>query len=374
MRKLLIAFLLLLFLSIKASSQPQPIITNNAGALGDFERLNLSVYIPPDTLLINEEVNSSEYAWMKRTLRNQLQSLVSQNGFSGSYRRPKFIIFPRLLILNIDIKTSAPALYIVEMELSLYVADAEDGLIFNSYTVYVQGVGKSERKARISALKSLKNDSPMREFMRDGRTSILQYFNDRCDYILQQAKLYSDTKEHQKAFNLLLQIPQESKDCYMEAISRIPEYFNKHYEKECSQNLHRARSLWAIKRKVYERAVSSEVELDTAQNIKENEIKIGGNDINSATIRQQIANDELFEAILFLKEIPTDSPCYEDTQILLNEIKTYVDTKRSADRALLQKIYNDQAQMKEFALKKAAEISLKKAETEANLKNWGDET
>lgn len=328
---------------------------NDQGSLNDESRINLNILIPEDTILINSSVEKQAYIDARFILENKLQNLVSSNGFSGSNRSPRFMIYPRIVVYSYEITQTAPVLYVYDMEVVFSLADYEDKRTFSTMSIPLKGVGRSPSAAMTSALKRINSTEKVSFFLDEGKKRIIKYYNDQCEFILKEAEVLAKTDEYEAAFKVLLQVPQACKECYMEAINRVPDYYKQFIDSKCDEKIYQATVLWASKKMEYE---------------KSRRQKFAGNNDNKDRIKEGLANDkdvelsagysvkdtdqEVYQAVEKLLEIPANTDCYPKAKALIDDIKQYIgDQKEFNER---EKYYQELALKKDY-LQKAREIA-----------------
>ena len=142
MRKsLIVVFLLSLSLSIHSQ--------NDLGKSDDAARIVLNTFVPDDIL---KNAPSA-----RKLFVTKLGQIASRNGMGGggASGNNRFIISGDINILTKDITATAPTKYIVTIETTLAVGDGIDGKAFSSEFVEFKGIGNSEDKAFISAIRKI---------------------------------------------------------------------------------------------------------------------------------------------------------------------------------------------------------------------------
>ena len=335
--KSVITFLCLTIIILSCPAQ------NDAGKLDDWSRININIFIPEDSVLIDIPLKVSEYNSISRTLDNKLRSFVARNGFSGLNRSPRFMLFPSLILLESTYTTTAPVMVVQNFEISLYVADFMDKKTFDVVTFNIQGAGRTKEQAMRKALNQMRYDPQIEQFLNNSKQQILTYYNDQCDFIMQEVEMLASTGRYEDAFHVLLQVPQASKNCYEEAIKRLPEYHEIWAKERCQNLLHQAKVAWASKSKtsVFKREAAAKVgneKDEISDKYKKQEDDSGVAEINSS-VNAKETNKHIYEALIHIEAITPNSECYEEASQLLVEIKAYVDDEEFFEN---RKKYQDQ--------------------------------
>lgn len=160
----------------------------------------------------------------KDMLHNKLLQIVTKFGSASTNKNSRFILTANVSILSKDITPSAPPMHAYSLEVTLYIGDGIDGVLFSSKSFTIKGVGETEEKAYKAALKAIKSADPSYEsFFQDGKQKIIAYYTQKCDFLLKEAEMLAAKNSYQDALLLLTDIPQVCKDCYDQAMKDIVE-------------------------------------------------------------------------------------------------------------------------------------------------------
>jgi hypothetical protein len=245
---------------------------NTAGA----ERIGLTAYVPqpiegmPDIAVSN--------------LENKLSQIITANGFSGDYNQ-RFILTANISVLTKDITPTAPPQHAYTLAITLYIGDGVSGILFASTSTTAKGVGETETKAYINALKNLKTTSPeYQSFIETGKNKIIAYYNANCDFIIKEAAVLASTHSFEAAIARLASIPTASEECYFKAMDAIISVYQKYIDRDCQMKLQQATALWNASQD-YESAL---------------------------------------QAGKVLASIEPDAECFKDVKLLFNKIETSI--------------------------------------------------
>jgi hypothetical protein len=210
---------------------------NTEKKLDDSERITLAAYVPQRINDMPEDARA--------TLSNKLNQLISQNGFAGSTANERFILTSNIVLLSKDITATAPVMHAYTLEVSLYIGDALEGKKFASHSVKLKGVGETETKAYLAALKNLKtSDKSYQEFIETGKKRILEYFNSQCEFIIKEAQSYESRNQYEVALYQLTSVPTACKECYDKCINMVGPIYQKQIDRQCKKELIEATSVW----------------------------------------------------------------------------------------------------------------------------------
>lgn len=221
-----------LFLAGTSSAQ------NNLQKSDDFGRITLNTYVSDqiDYLPISAE----------GILVNKLNQIATYNGLGGSSYNPRFIITPNISILTKDITPTAPPMMALTLNVAFYIGDGLSGVLYESTSIQVKGVGTNETKAYISALKQIKPTSEtVQNFIKKGKTKIIEYYNSNCDFILKEAKMLESQNKFYEAIAVLTSVPEVCKDCFDKSMDAVAPIYQKYMDRECKINLNKAKNAWS---------------------------------------------------------------------------------------------------------------------------------
>jgi hypothetical protein len=211
---------------------------NKAGKLDDLGRIVLNSYVSDDV----GDMSSSA----KKMLGNKLGQIVTKNGIGGSSLNPKFILTPTVTVMSKDLTATAPPMTALVLDVTLYIGDGIEGTKFASTSIQVKGVGTNETKAYISALKRISSkNSDIADFITEGKTKIMAYYNTKCDFIIKEAKVLEDANQYDAAILKLSSVPDVCKECYEKCLDAIGPIYQKQIDRECTIKLTEAKNHWS---------------------------------------------------------------------------------------------------------------------------------
>jgi hypothetical protein len=210
---------------------------NNAGKMDDTDRIALTVYIP-------DQANGMTGA-AKSNLENKLMQIITNQGLAG-INNQRFIVTAQVSVLTKDITPTAPPMHAYTLAVTLYIGDGVSGTTFAAMPeITLKGVGETETKACMAALKNMKTDHPQyRKFIETGKTGIIEYYNTQCDFILKEAETLAGKNDFEAAVACLASVPRVCKDCYDKAMELVRPIFQKQIDHECTTILLEATSVW----------------------------------------------------------------------------------------------------------------------------------
>jgi len=210
---------------------------NTQGKIDDMGRIELTAYVPDQIEGITESARAN--------LENKLTQIVTQNGLGGTINS-RFIITANITVLTKDITPTAPPMQAYTLEATLYIGDGFTGTLFASTSVTLKGVGETETKAYMNALKNLKTKSPeYQKFIEKGKEKIIAYYNDNCDFIMKDAQTQASSGNYDEALWTLSSIPNIVRDCYMKGQDIAQAVWQQKIDRDCKATLSTAQGLWS---------------------------------------------------------------------------------------------------------------------------------
>lgn len=181
---------------------------------------------------------------VEKQLSTKLRGLVSKKGIGTSDEYAQFVITPEISVVGKSIVAGPPKLFVLELELSLFIGDANSKQVFSSTSITINGSGESETKAYINAFKRInKNSKEIASFLEESRNKIISYYDTNYPTIIKQAELLSKQLQYDEAMFLLTAIPECSigYDMGMKAAEVV---YQKYIDDTCLENINEAKSIW----------------------------------------------------------------------------------------------------------------------------------
>ena len=229
MKKILLS--LLMIIGYNAYSQ------NTLGKSDDAARITLAAYVPQQ---IDKMPNAA-----RSILANKLNQIVTQNGMGGAANNERFIITANVNVISKDLTATAPPMTALVLEVTLYIGDGFVGTKFSSTSINVKGVGESETKAYISALKGISpTNSNIQSFVGNGKSKIIEYYNSKCDFIIKEAQTLVSQNNFEEAIFKLTSVPEVCKECYDKCMDAVGPIYQKQIDRECKSKLMEANTAW----------------------------------------------------------------------------------------------------------------------------------
>lgn len=212
------------------------VYAQNTQKMNDSDRLSIGVWIPEQI----EGLTPGAY----NILENKLNQIITTNGL-GDTPNARFIMSANVVVLTKDLVPSAPPMQAYTLDVTFYIGDGFEGKAFATHSITAKGVGESETKAYISALRGIKaNDPAFKSFIDKGKARILAYYETNCDFIIKQAKTLAVTQDYDQAIWMLTSIPTVSTGCFDKAMNAVAPIFKEKIDIDCKQKLTKATNIW----------------------------------------------------------------------------------------------------------------------------------
>lgn len=184
-----------------------------------------------------------EYA--QKTLSQKLIQIITQNGFGST--TGDLILTANALVTDKQTTGTVPVQYVVNVELSLYLVNIQEGVVLDETSVSLRGIDKDENRAMAQAMNQLKPKSPIiRNFMNQCRTKVIDYYSTRIPAFLAKATSLSDRGNYGEALAVLAAVP-ESMDEYAAVAEQMTKIYLKKADKDAAVLLQEAKAQIAAK-------------------------------------------------------------------------------------------------------------------------------
>jgi hypothetical protein len=244
------------------------------------------------TAVIPEEAEALP-APARPVLINRLRQLANSAGYAGSANSPQFILAANPVVVEKKVAGTAPLKIWVELEMTLYIADQYSKSIFATTSINLKGIGATDAEAYTEAFKNLQvSKKELRDFAQKGRDEIVAFYNTRCDFIMSRVEMLVNTNQADAALDMLLRVPEVSESCFKSAVAKSKEVYLASAEQQCQTLIQAAKTAWANApdRKGAEQASS------------------------------------------YLSVVPVQAKCRQETDALLNEIKSKMQESEKWER------------------------------------------
>lgn len=198
----------------------------------------------PISVLV-EEVVEPYPATAQAQIKNKLNQVLTQNGIASMDYLGQFFLTALVVPQTKDIIPGPPMKVSETMDMAFYIADYTNKVVFASTTITVRGIGETEAKCYMNAIRNLDTASPkLAQLVQDGKQKIVDYYDSEVDNIIKKANFLASTKQYEEALNLIVTIPAQCSK-YDEALREGLAIYQQYIDNQCHINLAAARQAWA---------------------------------------------------------------------------------------------------------------------------------
>ena len=210
--------------------------TVKAAGADDFGRIVLNTYIPLKSNISTEA---------RTQLESKLTQIATAYGMGGSDANPRFIITAKVNVLTKDVISGPPQMIAQNLDITVYIGDGMDNILFSSSTISVKGVGTNENKAYIDAIKKLNPKSrELETCINEGKQKIIDYYSTNCNFLIKEAMIMCNKGEYDAAMAKLAAVPQVCGECYYACLDTLQYIFQQKIDKECLVKMREAKARW----------------------------------------------------------------------------------------------------------------------------------
>jgi hypothetical protein len=303
-------YILFFFIHVGAFSQ----------ASTDIGKIAIGVVMP-------DQIEGLDATLINR-LENKVTQIVSQSGVGASGYNNTFVIYPKISINeNNVVEGGMQNINVMAIELSLFIKQVDNNLVFSSVTKQLKGVGANKIQALGNAITKISSSDPeFVKFIELGKNNIIKYYQTNCDKILQKADTYSKQKKFDEGLGLLMTVPEEVSDCYVKIQGRAIELY-----------------------KLYQNQICNELIINAKAKIASNN--------NSA-------------ALDILSKIDPSASCIKEAQLLIAKVESKVSSEEKKQWDFKMKQYNDATNLEKMRINAVKEIAVSHYKNQPKTVNY----
>ncbi len=276
----------------------------------------------------------------RAALNQKLLQMTVQNGFGAT--GGSFILTADIRTVDKQVTATAPAQYIVELEVSVYVVNLQEQLLAAETSFVVKSIESSEHKAMIRAINRINARTPVvRQFMTSAREKIVDYYATRIPMIVAKAQSLADRDDYEAALAALAAVP-ESLDDYPMVAEKMTAVYTQMVDKFATVSIQEAKSKIALRD--YEGALDALLYVDPSSTRFEEAARMVDSIKGTIDAREQA-----------------------EMQVRLNQME--------AQRELALKMHDDEVMLRRMQIEASQKTAEKRASgsdaaTQSALKNW----
>lgn len=181
-----------------------------------------------------------------KILLDKLTRIVTKYGMGASNGlQSPFIITGHAVELKEETTATVPPHTVLDISLTIYVGNGEDGNLFSSCNMTLRGVGDNLDQAYVAAFKRINlNDPEIARCIEEGKSRIAKYYSEAGPGLIRQAQTYSASGNYPDAYAVLLRIPSVCPQ-YKEAQGLLQTLVAKESESNNEALIARARAAWS---------------------------------------------------------------------------------------------------------------------------------
>lgn len=226
--KIRILFLLLYLISKNAFAQ-------TTDSDDEFGKLNIAIVMPGEI----EGFNNGQL----KKIETKMLALLSQSGIASRATSSGVVMYPVISIFNEQtINPGLEKITIIDGEITLFIKQIDDKLVFSTFTKRVKGSGRT-RDLAINNLISLipSRSDEYSDFVSKAKNKIIEYYNKRCDMLITKAEQLSKSNDHVQAISMLFNIPSETA-CFKKAQEKSLEIYRNYQNYTCATFVSQAKA------------------------------------------------------------------------------------------------------------------------------------
>lgn len=211
---------------------------NSQGKTDDLGRIALAAIVPDQAGGIPQSA--------RQLLANKMEQIAVQNGLGATSAAPRFCIVPVVNVLSKEITPTAPPMQSINLDITFYIVDAVSQAIFSQTNIQAKGVGQSEDKAYMQALRGVNvKAGQFKGFVEKGKEKIVEYYNSQCDVVLKGAQALAGQKKYEEALFTLLSVPDVCRECFDKSMDLSVDIYRQYANYKCTEYISGAKAAWA---------------------------------------------------------------------------------------------------------------------------------
>ncbi|MDR3266880.1 MAG: hypothetical protein LBT24_04835 [Tannerella sp.] len=282
--------------------------TIQAQSVDDVGKIALSVIMP-------ENVDGLDVSQLSK-LESKITQITTKAGLAASGYNQTFVIYPKFAIYETNVvEGGIQNITVVTVELSLFIKQVSNKMLFASVAKSLKGSGKTKEIAITNAISQIPvADKVFTTFVEEGKQKIVQYYEANCDDIINEADTYIKMQQYKQALGLLMSIPEEISACHDKVLNKSVETFKAYQNQVCAEKIQQAKAKSAA----------------------------------------QYYDD----ALEILSEIDPSANCFKEQQTLIKSIENKVSTEVKKQWDFMMKQYNDTASLEKQRVNAIKEIAV----------------
>jgi hypothetical protein len=152
---------------------------------------------------------------VKNLLKNRLNQVISKAGIASTDALTPFVLMADIQVTDKAVALNANAVQAIEYTCSFMFCDLLNKKIFSTAEIQIKGVGETEQKAMMQAIKSINgNNTKISVMLERGKERLMEFYNTECETIMEQVEQLKNQGNQLLAFAALANIPEVARECY----------------------------------------------------------------------------------------------------------------------------------------------------------------
>lgn len=294
---------ILLIITVFVLSQ----IVKAQSSSSEIGKITLSVIMP-------ENVDGLDASQLSK-LETKITQIVTNSGIGASGDNNSFVIYPKFAVYETNVvEGGMQNITVVKSELSLFIKQVDNNILFSSVSKVINGSGNSKLTAMTNAISKIDvNDNDFKTFVETGKTKIIKYYENKCLDIITKSETLAKKQDFEQALGLLMSVPEEV-SCYSKVQQKSIEVYKAYQDQKCKTLIH-------------------EVNLS-------------------------VTNNDYTKALTNLGLIDPSSSCFKEAQGIMKKIESKIDAEQKRQLALQMKVYNDQVALEKQRINAVRDIAV----------------
>ncbi len=270
-------------------------------------KIALSVVMPEN----DDDMSTSNIS----KLETKITQILTASGVSATGYNNNFVIYPKFAINETSVVESGlQDITIINCELSLYIKQVDNNLIFSTISIPLKGNGKDKQISITNAISKINvKDPEFQSFIDNGKSKIIAYYELKCDDIITKSETLLRMRDFEQALGLLMTVPEEVY-CYKKIKEKSIVAYKSYQNQKCNSMLQEAKS------------------------------KLATNNYNST--------------LDILSQIDPSTSCFKESQTLIEKTAGKVDQEEKKKCEFLMKVYNDNIALEKRRIKAIKDIAV----------------
>ena len=282
-------------------------LITSAQSSNDIGKIALSVVIPENV----EGLNASQLS----KLETKIIQLVTNTGLAAFGFNNNFVIYPKFVISESNIvEGGMQNITVVTAEINLFIKQVDNNILFSTISKSLKGSGNSQELAITNAISKINaNDSDYKVFIETGKSKIIKYYESKCQDIITKSESLVKMQDYEQALGVLMTVPEEV-SCYSKIQEKSIEVYKSYQIQKCKAQLQEARI--------------------------------------------QIASNNYSVALNILSQIDPSTPCFNESQALINTVTSKVNVEEKKQWDLKMKVYNNEVALEKERINAIKDIAV----------------